>query len=147
MGDNDNVIGKEQTDKDYTKLMYENSCKALMLQRVAAIGVVGIFAVVAIAACILVPKASAILVKTDDFVSRAEVSIENADKTLEEVNEMANSLQQAGDKMDSMLVENEEVLVESMEKISNIDFDGLNEGIQDLKDSVGPLADFMNRFK
>ena len=45
--------------------------------------------------------------------------------------------------MNDLIVNNAGTLTESVEKLSNLDIDGLNQGIQDLQDALGPLAETM----
>ncbi len=147
MGDekeNTNSTGSEMDD--IGKKLLENSQKVLKLQRISTISMVGIFVVAVIAVLVVVPQVVATLNTVSLLVERTETTVDNADATLEDISQMAESLQKAGDKTEQMLVDNEAELVDSMDKISKIDFDGLNEAIKDLQDAVGPLANFMNRF-
>ena len=142
-----NTTANQMNSEELAAKIYENSRRALTFQKFSAICMAGIFALLLITVIIVVPKAMSVLNATNDLVVKAQSTIDNADATLEDISSMAESLQQAGDKMDQILADNEAVLVESMDKISNIDFDGLNEGIHDLQEAVGPFASFMSRFK
>ncbi len=146
--------GNVAAPDDYMKQLYENSKKSLLLQRISTICSAGIFVVLLCTALIVVPKAvktlSDISEVTDNaqtMIDSAKTTIESASTTLEDVSEMAKSLDQAGDKMGQILLDNETSLADSMEKISNIDFDGLNKGIKDLQDAIGPFANLMNKFR
>ncbi len=147
MDDNNNVNAVVTGPDDIGRKLLENSEKTLKLQRISTLCMVGIFAAVVISVFIIVPKVVGALNDVNTLVDRAEISVDNADATLEDISEMAESLEQAGNKMEQMLVDNEQELVDSMDKISKIDFDGLNEAIKDLQDAIGPMAEFMNRFK
>jgi len=46
-----------------------------------------------------------------------------------------------------MLTDNSQSLTDAVEKMNNIDFEGLNKAIQDLQDAVGPFANLMKKFK
>ena len=146
--------GNVKTADDYMKQIAENSKKSLLLQRISAICSAGIFVVLLCTALILVPKAvktladiSNVADNASTMVDQAKTTIESANTTLDDVSEMAKSLDQAGDKMGQILLDNEASLADSMEKISNIDFDGLNQGIKDLQDAIGPFANLMNKFR
>ncbi|MBE5843856.1 MAG: hypothetical protein E7302_06680 [Butyrivibrio sp.] len=146
-------INKNASADDYMKKLCENSEKTLFFQRIAAFCSAGVFVVLLVTALIIVPKAVKTLQDISDIaenaqtvVDSAKTTIESASTTLDDVSEMAKSLDQAGDKMGQILLDNESSLADSMEKISNIDFDGLNKGIKDLQDAVGPFANFMKKF-
>ena len=145
--ENKSINETNMSQEEMSKIVYQNSVKALRLQRISTACMVGVLLLVAITVITLVPRVVAVSKDLNSLIDSAQTTIENADKTLEDISGMADSLQQAGDKMDSILADNESVLVESMDKISNIDFDGLNKGIKELQEAVGPLAKFMSRFK
>ncbi len=132
---------------DYAKKLYENSQKTLKLQRIATCCTAGIFAVILIASLVVVPKAVKTLVTINDVAEQAKTVIDDSSTTLNDVSDMAKSLEKAGNKMEQVIVDNETSLVDAMDKISKIDFDGLNQGIKDLQDAVGPFASFMKKFK
>ncbi len=148
MSDENNAVSSTALSaEEINRKMYENSMKALKLQKISTACIAAIFVLMAIVVLMVVPKAVGILNSVNELTIKAETTIDNADSTFTELKEMADSLQQAGDKMDQILVDNESTMIESMEKISKIDFDGLNQGIKDLQDTVGPLANFMSRFR
>ena len=62
------------------------------------------------------------------------------------VNTMTGSITDTSDNMNSMLTDNSQSLTDAVEKMNNIDFDGLNKAIQDLQDAVGPFASLMKKF-
>ena len=43
--------------------------------------------------------------------------------------------------------ENSEALTQTVNDMSNIDFEGLNTAIKDLQDTVGPFASFFGKFR
>ena len=60
---------------------------------------------------------------------------------------MTSSITGTSENMNSMLTDNSQSLTDAVDKMNNIDFDGLNKAIKDLQDAVGPFASFMNRFR
>ena len=93
-----------------------------------------------VVARILVPEA------TQTLQSFNEVAIKEQE-TLEEIDKVADSLVQASTNLDKLVADNAEELTDAVKKISEVDFEGLNKGIKDFQDAVGPLANFMNRFR
>ena len=73
---------------------------------------IGIFAVLAIAAVLLVPRALSTLRSVETMVQNTNALIE----------------------------ENAEALTGTVEQFSQIDFEGLNSSIQDLQDIISPIA-------
>ena len=114
--------------------------KQLFWQRIIAIGLAGLLATVIVVARILVPEA------TQTLQSFNEVAIKEQE-TLEEIDKVADSLVQASTNLDKLVADNAEELTDAVKKISEVDFEGLNKGIKDFQDAVGPLANFMNRFR
>ena len=100
----------------------------------------GIFVIILVAAIILVPKVSVTLQHADQLIG-------NANRSLAEITRMSNSVGDMSKKVDQLVADNSEKLTQSVEKLSNIDFAGLNKAIKDLQDAVGPFANLMNKWK
>ena len=100
----------------------------------------GIFVIILIAAIILVPKVIVTLQHADQLIG-------NANLALADITRMSNSVGDMSKKVDQLVADNSEKLTESVEKLSSIDFAGLNKAIKDLQDAVGPFANLMNRWK
>lgn len=114
----------------------------------------GLFVILLAAVVILVPKVVETLtninntaISVEATITEAAKAIENAEQTIENIDAMSGSLTTTSDTMNSMLVDNSQNLMEAVNKMNNIDFEGLNEAIKDLQDAVGPFAKFMNRLK
>ncbi len=140
-------------NEELLKKIADNSEKSLRFHRISAICLIGILCVVLVSACMVVPKAASALNSVDSAARTSEEALNNATKTLTEaaetlkkVNEMADSVTDTSDDINKFLNDNSETMLESLDKMSKIDFDGLNEGIKDLQDAVGPFAKFMSSF-
>lgn len=114
--------------------------KHLFWQRLSALAVVATFLVVLIAVVILVPQISETLGHINKVATDAEAAIENVDEMVLEMTDASKNLNQ-------LVGDNSEALTEAVTNMSNIDFDGLNEAIKDLQDTVGPMASFFNKFR
>jgi hypothetical protein len=123
------------------------SAKVYRLEIFQTIFTAGIFAVILIAALILVPRAIKLMDQAQVVADRAMEMVDKADTTLGDISDMAMSVKQTGEDMNKLIKDNESTLTDSLDKMSNIDFDGLNTAIKDLQDAVGPFASFMNRFR
>ena len=113
--------------------------KQLFYQRISSVCIAGMFAVLICAVIILVPRVSATLENINSVAAKAEVSLENIDT-------MAKSMADASDNLDKLVADNAEGLSTAVKSISEVDFEGLNKAIQDLQDTVKPLATFMRGF-
>ena len=114
--------------------------KLVKFAKISAAFTGGIFVIILIAAIILVPKVLVTLQHADQLIG-------NANLALADITRMSNSVGDMSKKVDQLLADNSEKLTESVEKLSSIDFAGLNKAIKDLQDAVGPFANLMNRWK
>ena len=114
--------------------------KQVKFAKISAAFIGGIFVIILVAAIILVPRVSVTLQHADQLIG-------NANLALAEITRMSNSVGDMSKKVDQLVADNSEKLTESVEKLSSIDFAGLNKAIKDLQDAVGPFANLMNRWK
>ncbi len=137
---NENFVETKRSEPvdGISELMKINK-KTLFYQRISALCIVGIFLVAAISAYILVPKAKASLESVDGLAARAQASMDLLD-------EMSNSLIDTSENLNKLVDDNSTLISDTMTSISEIDFEGLNQAIKDLQETVGPLASFFGRF-
>lgn len=133
-------------DEVMQKLL-DNSNKSLKLQKIRTVCVLVILVAVGISIFAIVPRVVSTLDKIETAATSVYETIGKAEATIDNIDKMAESLKSTGDNMNSILNDNGDKLTESLDKMANIDFDGLNQGIKDLQDAIGPLANFMNKFR
>ena len=114
--------------------------KHLFWQRLSALAVVATFLVVLVVAMILVPQVLATLDNINRVAKDAESAVANVDTMVLEMTDASKNLNQ-------LVGDNSEALTKAVTDMSNIDFEGLNKAIQDLQDTVGPMASFFNKFR
>ena len=114
--------------------------KHLFWQRLSALAVVATFLVVLIVALILVPQVELTLSNINQVANDAQEAIGNVDTMVLEMTDASKNLNQ-------LVGDNSEALTKAVADMSNIDFEGLNKAIQDLQDTVGPMASFFNKFR
>ena len=134
-------------NEELLKKLSENSEKSLKFHRISAYCMIGILVVFIVSAISIVPPAVATIKEINDTVTTAGDTIEQASALITELDKTAKELQETSSSMNDLLTENGETITESLDKMSKIDFDGLNQGIKDLQDAVGPFANFMNKFR
>ncbi len=102
-----------------------------------------IFLVVAV---IIVPKAVTVLENTNEAVVTAQKSLDKIDTQLDSIQTMTDSITKTSDNMNTMVEDNAEQLTEAVKKMQSIDFEGLNQAIEDLQTAVKPMAKMMKAF-
>lgn len=147
------TINSEKIEELLQQIL-ESSKKEAKHAKWAARFTFGLFLIFLVAGVILVPKVVLTLATVNSTIITAGQTIENANGTIDSVNEaiegvnqMTGSITGTSENMNSMLTDNSQSLTDAVEKMNNIDFEGLNKAIQDLQDAVGPFANFMNRFR
>lgn len=139
MEENKNVVTNSETENnnetelDVLKELRNNSQKQSFYAKLAACFTGGIFVVVAIAAIVVLPQVKNTVNKVNALADRAETTIDDAEAMIESVTETSNNANE-------IIINNSENFADSIENLSNLDFDGLNQAISDLQDAVGPFA-------
>ena len=140
MEENKNVVTNSETENnnetelDVLKELRNNSQKQSFYAKLAACFTGGIFVVVAIAAIVVLPQVKNTVNKVNALADRAETTIDDAEAMIESVTETSNNANE-------IIINNSENFADSIENLSNLDFDGLNQAISDLQDAVGPFAE------
>ena len=145
MSENQEV--KSESMEELLRQILEADRKEVKYAKRASIFAFGLFVILLVAAVVIVPKVIETLTNIDTIVIQAGSTIEEAGTALDNINEMSGSITQTSENMNPMLTDNSESLTDAVEKMNNIDFEGLNQAISDLQDAVGPFASFMNKFK
>ena len=86
----------------------------------------------------LVPQANAVLTQT-------QTVLENLESTTQQL--AALDLAQMVANVDTLVVSGQQSLEQSMDKLNSIDFDTLNQAIQDLSNVIQPLARLSGMFR
>ena len=107
--------------------------------------IMGLFALVAAACCVV------LFVKVYDMVPQLNVvfaQLETVMTNLEQASGQlaAVDLQTMVQDVDALVVSGQQSLEQTMEKLNRVDFDVLNQAIQDLSDVIEPLAKFFKVF-
>ncbi|WP_026651727.1 hypothetical protein [Butyrivibrio proteoclasticus] len=132
--------GNEQNQNTSGSEVAELLKKQLFFQRLAAISTTGIFLVILVAALLIVPRA----IRTINQVNQLATDATNS---VAKIDEMTESITTASENLNGFIDENAETLTKATKSISEIDFEGLNQAISDLQETVGPMASFFSKFK
>ncbi|MBR4530464.1 MAG: hypothetical protein IKO80_09330 [Lachnospiraceae bacterium] len=124
-------------EKIYEELL-RCSKKEVFYTRLAAIFTGALFLAVAIALWIVIPQVTATL-------ENANTLLTGANRTLQDIDAMSASLTETSNSLNALVGDNAKTLTDSVQKLSSIDFDGINSAVHDLETAVGPLADAVNK--
>lgn len=117
----------------------DNSRKQLMLSRVQCI-----FSIVSAVCCIV------LLVTFLRFMPQLELLAEQAEQVLTNLEAVTAQLQKLDltemvENINSLVTTSQSGVEEALEKINQINFDALNQAVEDLSAVVKPLADFVKK--
>lgn len=133
-------VMQEERQMELLRELTRETQKQVYYSRVLGISSVGIFLVLVISFFVLVPKVTGVL-------TEVTTTLEDANTAIAGITDMSETLKTMGINMNQFITDNANSASEVMTSIDNIDFEGLNKGIQDLSDVVEPLANFFNKFK
>ncbi len=116
------------------------SKKQVRWQRLSSLCIMGALVALVIVLFILIPR----VLTTLDHLNLVATKIESS---IEDIDVMVSEMTDASKNLNELVGDNSTALTDAIEKMANVDYDGLNKAIQDLQDAVGPMATFFNRFK
>ncbi|MBR4982435.1 MAG: hypothetical protein IKY94_07740 [Lachnospiraceae bacterium] len=129
----DDIREQNEIERTYLKKQL-NMMKALMF------AMAGIFLVLLISVSVLVPK--------------LVVTLDNANVALEQISYMAEQIVFTAEKVDEVLgsakilvEESGEGITQALENMNSIDFEKLNQSIDDFNKVISPLSSFFGRFR
>ena len=139
------IMGEHTTYKEWEVVAMNDDLRNDLkkMQRYMRIGVLmmtGLFVLLLVVALWLVPSTYRTLAHAEETLQEIDVISEAAVETL-------NAVSAAAGNVNKILADNAETMTDTMEKLNGLDFDTLNRAIQNLSDTVEPLARFFNAFK
>lgn len=137
----DTEILKQILDIQKTQAKIAKKTQILVLILTAAIVIAAIVIVPSL--FMLIGKATTTVNKANDAIDNVTGTVQRAESTLDGIDEMTSSASLAASNMNQLVEDNATTLNESITSLSEVDFEGLNEAISDLRSTVGPMADMM----
>ena len=116
------------------------SKKQVTWQRLSSLCILGALICIVVVLFILVPRVLETLDHINSVATKVETSLENVDVMVDEMTVASQNL-------NKLVGDNSQALTDAVEKMAGVDYDGLNQAIQDLQDAIGPMATFFNRFR
>ena len=92
----------------------------------------------------LLPQVTTILPRVDAVLTQMQTVLGNLELTSSQLASV--DFGSMVDNVDSLVITGQQSLQQTMDKLNTIDFDALNQAIQNLADVVEPLARFFNIF-
>lgn len=127
------IQANEQLEMKYAKKQARRS----MIMSLCSLVIVVILAVLIIP---IFTKVSLLLDDVNDVVNNAQVSVKNLEDITTELAEV--DIDGLFKEVDSLVLESQKSIAEAMDRINDIDFEGLNVAIQNLGTVIQPLSDF-----
>lgn len=124
---------EDMTDHELLVRLVQKQTANARDQKITAIACACLGIIFAVALTILVPKIVVTLEQVNQVTTEAQTVVTSAQQSLKNVDELMNNV-------NGVVDDNSEYINEAMKDISNIDFEGLNQAINDLKNVVEPLA-------
>lgn len=140
-------VGQMETSQESIDKMLERMNKQLFYTRILAVAALGLFLVFFLSAVIVVPRVCGTLKQVNSLAENATGTLDAANQALSEVSKMSGEITGVSTQLSEFITENAQTLSDAATDISEIDFEGLNQAIQDLQDAVGPFANLMNSFR
>ncbi len=122
----DEIREQNEQERNYLK-------KQLNMMKALVFAMAGIFLILLLAVAVLVPKVTETLY--------------NANVALEQVTGMAEHADTILESVDGLVAESSEGVSQAMENMNSIDFQKLNQSIDDFNKVISPLSEFFGRFK
>ncbi len=146
MGDKKNNDISQMSDREIMMEMLELNRKMVKSTRNEARFTAGVMLVLLVVALLIVPKVLITLTEVNNTIRQLQGSVSKMDSMLDDVNAMTKSITNASDGLNDMIVENSEELSEAVQKLSSVDFEGLNEAIRDLRNTTSGLSKITSIF-
>ncbi|WP_024865338.1 hypothetical protein [Butyrivibrio sp. FCS014] len=114
--------------------------RELIWQRISSSAVLILVITLIIVGVNVIPK---VVVAVQNVSQVAEVAIDS----LHEIDIMVSDVTNTSQNVNKVIEDNAVPLADAVDNMSNVDYEGLNKAIADLQDTVGPMANFFNRFR
>ena len=128
----DDIREQNEIERTYLKKQL-NMMKALMF------AMAGIFLILLVSVGVLVPKLTTTLVN-------ANVALEQISYMAEQIVTTAEQVDDVFDSVETLVGESSEGVTQALENMNSIDFNKLNQSIDDFNKVISPLSSFFGRF-
>jgi maltose O-acetyltransferase len=138
---------EEMTDHELLAALLKSQKSDTRFQKAAAVGTFLLAAVFAIAFAILIPQVTLTLQNADKALDQVQVLAGQAQDSLDNVNGLVDSAQHSLSGIDQVVSDNTETITEVTQRLGKIDFDKLDQSIDDLAEVVKTLSEVTSLFR
>lgn len=114
--------------------------KELRHARIATVVSLLLAAALALTLLLVLPRAVTLADHMEESLQQIDTFVDSASTFADRANTFVDSA-------NSVVAQNADAVTEAVSKLNGLDFDTLNRAIQDLADTVSPLANLMRRFQ
>ena len=118
----------------------EMTKKELLFQKISSAAIVCFVIAFLVIAVNIIPK---VVLAIQNVNEVAGVALDS----LDEINIMVSEVTETSENMNKVIEDNAVPLSDAVNNMSKVDYEGLNKAIQDLQDTVGPMASFFSKFR
>lgn len=138
---------EEMTDHELLAALLKSQKSDTRFQKAAAVGTFLLAAVFAIAFAILIPQVTLTLQNADKALDQVQVLAGQAQDSLDNVNGLVDSAQHSLSGIDQVVSDNTKTITEVTQRLGKIDFDKLDQSIDDLAEVVKTLSEVASLFR
>lgn len=128
----DEIREENEIERSYLK-------KQLNMMKVLMFAMAGIFLMLLVTVAVLVPKVA-------NTLNNANVALEQIVSAADQIVSTAQQADEVFSSVETLVEESSEGVTQALENMNSIDFEGLNQSIDDLGKVVSPLSSFFSRF-
>ncbi|MGN1332978.1 MAG: hypothetical protein ACI4V0_09455 [Lachnospiraceae bacterium] len=119
---------KEESSQERNQLR-----KQINMMRVLMFAMAGVVCILIVTLAALVPQIS--------------TTLDTANRALEDISYTASRVNEVFASVETLVEDSSTGVTEAIEKLNSINFEGLNQSIEDLGKVVSPLSEFFSRFR
>ena len=128
----DDIREQNEVERKYLK-------KQLIMMKALMFAMAGIFLILLVSVGVLVPKLTTTL-------DNANVALEQISYMAEQIVTTAEQVDDVFDSVETLVGESSEGVTQALENMNSIDFNKLNQSIDDFNKVISPLSGFFGRF-
>ncbi len=143
----ENLNQEMMSEKEMLSELWRIQQRDEKIHRIFTILGIAASVLVIVAVLIILPSFMHVLGNANQLMLNANQVVEQAMGTLNEAETAANTMNQAAGELNTLLSENNAAAAGTLETLSRLDIDALNQSINELSQIVGPLARMMSAFQ
>ncbi|MBR1861850.1 MAG: hypothetical protein IJ796_08325 [Lachnospiraceae bacterium] len=147
------ATAEKKTTEELLEEILKYQKRGSRITRIAAFAVIFIVVIFAGALALMIPRAVNLLdhareslAEIDYLIDETGDLITNTNNLVENFNDLSDGTTALIDNANKMISDNTDAITETVQKLNDVDFETLNQAIQDFSAVVEPLSKFFKRF-